>query len=83
MSKYGYLEVFQRVLKLRDNDSRLYFYFQEQLLTGKLRLDNELSRRMARGRLYIRVTSRSGETLRGIVQPRLSCNGKMITYLKF
>ena len=26
MSKYGYLEVFQRVLRLRDNESRLYIY---------------------------------------------------------
>ena len=25
-SKYGYLEVFQRVPSLRDNESRLYFY---------------------------------------------------------
>ena len=27
MSKYGYLEVFQRVLQLRDNESRLYLIY--------------------------------------------------------
>ena len=26
MSKYGYLEVFQRFLRLRDNESRLYLF---------------------------------------------------------
>ncbi|XP_060566782.1 chordin-like [Ruditapes philippinarum] len=53
---------------------------QKYQMVGKVSVNGKMSKQIARGRLHVRVTSRTGETMIGVLRPRLLRTGMIATY---
>ena len=54
---------------------------QTRQMVGQIEVDSRLSKQIARGKMHVRVTSRDGQTMIGVLRPRLLRQGMRQLFL--
>lgn len=59
--------------------------FKKRQVVGRIDVDSKMSKQFARGKMHVRVTSRDGQSMIGVLRPRLLRNGNTFNnlYTKF